>query len=269
MDELDNYLNAYPDHLKSGGHLNYEIISVFISQPDGLSDRERECIENHLKLCDPCRQKFQEVSGFDWSFGEQSSHEKKSIVRFLQSSDVLKYAAAAAVVMAIAVSVFLYFGNTPKESLTVEAAKKDAPKNQTDSSLTADNGKKNQSESLNGQTEKKNKLAGAMLAENFVENPLLESFIDQKYRSTTMFELISPAKGDTVKMPVEFKWRSDTKTHHYLVVLLDNRNNEVWNGSTMGSRIVVNQALHPGLYYWKLQADNDLMGVRKFYIVSP
>ena len=105
-----------------------------------------------------------------------------------------------------------------------------------------------------------------LLAENFTPHPLLENFVDQKFRSLVTVKLMSPANGDTVKNPVVLKVDPSGQTID--IVILNNRNVAVWQSQSGKSEIKISQLLIPGLYYWKIIVRDELVGVRKFFIVN-
>lgn len=109
----------------------------------------------------------------------------------------------------------------------------------------------------------------ALFAANATESPTLERLLEQ-YQRAGGIEVVSPSMGAAVEDEITFAWQGGGEK--LAVKILDNREEELQSFSAVESRFVfreVKKALPPGLYYWKLEDENDLLYVGKFYVGKP
>ncbi len=103
---------------------------------------------------------------------------------------------------------------------------------------------------------------------NFRVNPNLENMIGTQYRSATI-QIISPSNNSTLSGDIVFAWKKTSQGPLPLILKIINNKNEVsYNYSVKGNRFVFKQRLAPGLYYWKLENQMDLLYLGKFFIKS-
>lgn len=109
------------------------------------------------------------------------------------------------------------------------------------------------------------------VGESFKPNVALESLVRQVVtRSQPAISDVSPRNGVTVAGDLRFEWQTSYAGVVYWKIL-DNQENIRMSGSTQDSQFVLEQiekTLQPGLYYWKLESDTDLLHVGKFLISS-
>lgn len=105
------------------------------------------------------------------------------------------------------------------------------------------------------------------LADAFTPSPQIENFINHPFRSNTITEWLSPP--DSCKNPdrLLFQWKA-TQDENLSLKLLNNKEQIVYhapmnNGFTL---ILRDLRLKPGLYYWKVETETDLIRVGKFII---
>ena len=104
-----------------------------------------------------------------------------------------------------------------------------------------------------------------LLADHYKPNDVLETFVDRHYRSAAV-EVISPGNTDTLLSPIVFKWKETEAAQAFTVIVVDNKNDEVWRGTTKGFSVTFDHKLKPGLYYWMLKSDGDMLSVGKFFV---
>jgi len=105
--------------------------------------------------------------------------------------------------------------------------------------------------------------AGDMAA-RFVESPNLEDLVGMPLRSGAAASG-SPAAGAVLAAPIELTWRT-TEAGPFRVSVLDNTDRVVLDTAVASSRVIVQQRLGPGLYYWKVVAGGKLQLVSKFLV---
>lgn len=109
------------------------------------------------------------------------------------------------------------------------------------------------------------KTRSVILAENYTPNEVLENFVNRQYRAGAA-EIIMPNNADTLSSPIRFKWKEMEGIHSFIVIVVDNKNEEMWRGSTESYELTCKQNFSAGLYYWMLKTDGDILSVRKFFV---
>ncbi len=184
---------------------------------------------------------------------------------------VLKYISiAAAILIGLPMGLYFYTNYDSHEKDRISKVIEIQNPNDTLSKDTNEHKpviEKNQSRIKDTVNQSKLKANTDLLAENFVGSQMLESFTDQKYRSTIKVELLTPANGDTVKIPVQFSWKASRQSR-WKIVLLNNQDHEILTENIDSTSFLMKHPLNPGLYYWKLSNGNETIAVKKFYIVK-
>jgi hypothetical protein len=113
-----------------------------------------------------------------------------------------------------------------------------------------------------------NKEAGKRFSgPSFDESANLEDFIRHPaYRSSQRIRITSSANGAIVSRQARFRWQTDYDGPIYWK-LLNNKEEVVTSATTGNNEYVLEKiTLPPGLYYWKLESDKDLLHVGKFFV---
>jgi len=111
----------------------------------------------------------------------------------------------------------------------------------------------------NGDQSKNNRL----LSSRYQVNPNLENMIGSRVRSG-FFEVIGPENGSVLKNQILFSWKKDLDKSHTLNIV-DNKNSILFTYPVKGTSFTFQETLAPGLYYWKLESQNELLYVGKFF----
>lgn len=103
-----------------------------------------------------------------------------------------------------------------------------------------------------------------LFAANFILNEEFESMLGTTSRSEN-FEIESPQDDSVFKeqQSIPFKWRNNIKL---ILTILDNQEEEVFMKKVEGKTFDFNSNLKPGVYYWKLETEEDLLHLGKFTI---
>ena len=104
--------------------------------------------------------------------------------------------------------------------------------------------------------------------DNFTLAPELESQISQVYRSSITVDVVSPKIAEEFENEITFSWKLNEKQPLTLKIL-DNKENIVKNEASVTSPVdlaLSTEKFNPGLYYWKLETENDLLYVGKFFV---
>jgi hypothetical protein len=105
---------------------------------------------------------------------------------------------------------------------------------------------------------------GNDIAANFEADPGLESLVNGRTRSEA-FQVLSPANGSVPGPNALFSWNAGGKEPLTLRIV-NNRGNAILTQTGLGSRFVLDRKLIPGLYYWKIENDSELLFVGKFLV---
>ncbi len=191
-------------------------------------------------------------------------YEKEEKSSWYKSNNNIFYGAAAVILLAMYLIGYFYF--TPVEKKVIANYKNKA---HVDSSAHKEIGKEEESNNNYIQNIKENLIAENKLKEkNYTENSVLENFINRNVRSEENIKIIYPGINDTLKNNITLSWTSNTREASYHVIIVNNKNEKVWEKVTKGNELMVDIKLKNGLYYWKLYSNNKLNAVSKFYVKS-
>lgn len=105
---------------------------------------------------------------------------------------------------------------------------------------------------------------GRLTPPEYRVNPNLENMIGNRLRSAAV-QVHSPQDNIYLKRDILFSWE-DSQTKPLHLKILNNKNEVLFEYSTTENRFVFEEKLGAGLYYWKLESNNDLLYVGKFLI---
>ncbi len=112
-----------------------------------------------------------------------------------------------------------------------------------------------------------NPTSAGKFAANFSPSPNMEDLVGSTPRAASV-TVNSPTNGQTIRENIVFRWKSHG-TMTFKVRILNNREGEVFRATTDRDSVLYDQRLDPGLYYWTLQADGELVHVGKFTVAVP
>jgi len=229
-----NFLSEYSRFLDSSGqHLTYMTLSLYLNFADELSEKEKHFLKTHIDSCADCLIRLSEVEE-----AEQEEKRKQQMPAQRKMPTTFKYAIAASFVVVIGAAILFYVMKQPPEKVISQ----EAPAEKSIAALSDPAG--------------------------FVPNQALENFIQRTVRSSSLVSLISPSIGDTLAVPITFKWEGTKKGESVTLTIVDNSNAEVWTSAVSSSEIVFERTLEPGLYYVKLEVNEKLVSVGKFAVVK-
>jgi len=236
----NDWLHEYSAFLDSSGeHLTYAALSTYRNNLEELSEKEKLFLRRHLDSCSACTERLREVDEIEE--GEQVENKKLHPLRRPRrwtGSPVFRYSIAAALVLALGTVIAVYvLRDLPQDQLASQPPSPTQP------------------------------LAVQSLdPDRFVANPVLDAFIERTVRSSSTTRFRTPHAGDTVSAPIHFEW--DPTKGPFSLIILDNKNRDIFTMSTGETHAVVDTPFVSGLYYAKLEAGGNLAGVTKFYIVD-
>lgn len=175
---------------------------------------------------------------------------RATIVTF---SRILRYAAAAVLVVGTTLAVWMATRPSPKLPVV-----ENPPVIKSDTANVATHPEFHNDEKV--LPEKKREFPKALA---FEPNPVLETYLDRHYRGSPVdFGAVRVLED---KRAVSFEWTSEEPTT-IDISIVDNSNREIWRGESQTSPMEVPARLSPGLYYWFARVDDEMARVGKFTI---
>jgi len=272
-------MHVKKSHLFENGHLSDESTTRYTNALlEGEFSALPEEILSHVEACGECKDKLLELSMF------LRNPDSSPLIHTLYETPLKprrKWYAypmrLAAVFFVTALLLSTYFFIYKDGSFLKEKLFKSSTIEKTETIETKQN-RQQERKTL----QQKNQGASDVLKEksavtkknshlppgNFRVNPNLESMIGTQYRSATT-QIISPRNNSTLSGDIVFAWKKTSQGLPLLTLKIINNKNEVfYNYSVKGNRFVFKQRLAPGLYYWKLENQMDLLYLGKFFIKS-
>jgi hypothetical protein len=102
-----------------------------------------------------------------------------------------------------------------------------------------------------------------LLADNFSASPNLEGMLRTEFRSPAV-EVFSPSIGERVRPPITFRWRGNG--HPMKLKVLTNKEVTILTAIVLSDSFRSEKQYHEGLYYWKLEANEEMIFLGKFFV---
>jgi len=103
-------------------------------------------------------------------------------------------------------------------------------------------------------------------AANFEPLPYLEEMIDDVTRSQSI-TVTSPRNNDTLTTPIKFNWKLSEGQASALKIL-DNKGHEINSAHLTDNQFILLEKIESGLYYWKLESEEELLYLGKFFVLD-
>ena len=98
----------------------------------------------------------------------------------------------------------------------------------------------------------------------FETQPYLEEMISDVIRSESI-TILSPVIGEVLEKDIVFRWKGMNEKKLYLVIL-NNKAQEIYTHELEKSPYKLRRKLNPGLYYWKIESEEEMLYLGKFTI---
>lgn len=109
---------------------------------------------------------------------------------------------------------------------------------------------------------------GTTAKSSFTENKQWELRLNDRLRSAAEIHLISPVSGSNFDgNKITFEWTGGKKQKMF-IGLMNNENKEVFYREVTGNKVVIPASeinLKPGLYYWVLENEEDVLNIGKLF----
>jgi hypothetical protein len=237
--------------LGEGGHLSDDGVNLYV---DALKLERRQDlpgeVRGHVAECEECKRKVLEIHGLldGLEYRKEELHPTLDGVKETSPNTFPIFwrvaAGFAVLVGASAVVSYLFTMRTPDRTLTGEHR---VPVRDTAAGPAAEA-----------------KPRPGLFAANFTESASLQKFVGQDFRAEGV-EVVSPPIGATVKQSVRFEWRGEL-AGPVVLRIVTNREDPVYQSMVRGSMVEVRKDFSPGLYYWKLESNDDLVYVGTFVV---
>ena len=106
-----------------------------------------------------------------------------------------------------------------------------------------------------------------VFAENYRPTPYLEELLAYENRSYSI-TVLTPKIGEKITGEILFQWEGIDEKQIYLKIL-NNKGAVLFSLITENNKYRFTQKLNPGLYYWKLESDDDVLFVGKILVGEP
>ena len=105
------------------------------------------------------------------------------------------------------------------------------------------------------------------LAMNMKESPLFENLVSSYYRSNDI-EILAPLVKQkyTVSQPIVFKFKGNLSNPVSIIIYRNNEKKIFAKDQITDIEFKLDTTLPPGLYYWKLLRDHELLYAGKFFV---
>jgi len=265
------------------GHLSDEAAALMV---EALLHPEithvPETVLTHVQACRECKDKIMEVVTFLKNPDSAGELKQKLLKKAKYQRDWHFYRgkiAAVFVVFVLLAGAYFFIYKDPSfisRFLAGPIAEKQGQKVRTETTAPTtdittnekkpalDQGTKDMNEIKANVGRRKN---GRSPASRYRVNPNLENMIGSRLRSG-FFEVLGPENGSVIKEPIHFSWKNALKTPHTLKIV-NNKNQVLYMYTVQGVSFDFNETLSSGLYYWKLESQNELLYVGKFFIGKP
>ncbi len=243
------------------GHVTDEALSRYIDQQLKqnnaiLSTQEQTDIANHLKACFVCSNAYHSVYQY-LSDEQRNPSEMKTpglILRFIRKPAFIAGVSIAAVLF-IVFLIVLYNRHEPEITKDNHIdVKKDSVKIvKTDTVI----------QPIKTPEKEKDLWAG-----NFVPSRDFENLMKQNFRSGESFELLSPMTDMKAFKEISFRWNYSGK-ETIILKILNNKEKTIMTIKPEQNEYLLqlNQKIFvPGIYYWKIETEEDLLSVGKFIV---
>ncbi len=255
------------NYFRSDGHLTDNAAALYVDGMilDKMNDLP-DAIVDHVDDCLGCKQTVLELHAVasQQDYTRQGSHPYFDQAR--RASIPRRWYYAAASILFLVGLMYLYFrgerdpayemADNPPVERPVERPY--TPPKTEEALKVEDPGTRDLASKAPLEQDPDNKLLA------YEPSVVLDELVHLNVRSFAA-DVISPANNDTLLLPVRFEWAIDLEEKIFLKIM-NNMEEERFSGEADNNRFEFREQLAPGLYYWKLETEDDLLYVGRFYV---
>jgi len=249
MVKVDNFFGE-------DAHLNEEALALYV---DALKLNTvyllPGAVLGHVDDCQKCKSEIVEALSLveEQAYSVREPHPYFSNnANSTHASFSLPYRIAAIFLIGISIGILISLFRSMKDNqsvITDSMQSVQAAHPEIQKSPTKEDDKVNQQETL---------------ADNFSESPNLENLVNSASRSELPL-VVSPKNNAVVSQEILFEWNVQ-EGGLVSVTILSNREDVLKNVKLKQSKFLFSGKLNPGLYYWKLEREDELLYVGKFFV---
>lgn len=238
-------------------HLDENAVALFV---DALkSDKVEQLpprIRQHVAGCQKCREKitglFSLIAREDYT--QLGPHPFFDRTDNGASSESLAVVLRIAAVLVIAAGLFFvsYYWWMPRANREPQQAS-------WRGQVTPDTTNRSQN-----QTNRSREESTDLRTADFAALPELDEMVNSTVRSVDI-DVRSPKNGEAVSRKIVFSWRG-VRIRNLTLTILDNKAITVWSSAVQRLPLVYTNTLKQGLYYWKIQSEDEILYVGKFFV---
>lgn len=260
------------NHQFENGHLNDDLTARYADAvvEGGISDLPEEALR-HVEICMDCKDRILELSMF--------LRNPDSFVHVVGADTIplqprrkwyaypMRLAALfAAAALLLGTYFFVLKDNASLKEIFSNAGDAKQVQQQVKETPKKPPAKEPRGKANGKQDPVVTKHNGNVTHPHFRVNPNLESMLDTHYRSAGI-QIISPVNNSTFNAgnDINFAWKPAPQGSVTLKII-NNKNEVAYDYKVSGGEFVFNQKLAPGLYYWKLENQKDLLCIGKFLV---
>jgi hypothetical protein len=277
-------MESMPMQMLENGHLSDEASAVLV---EALRHRKKmdmpEDVLNHVETCGECKEKIIDVVTF-----LRHPHAAPVTVTPVKTRIRRRWyfnkVAAVFAGFALLISVYFFviknpsfFSRTTSDSVDGNRQEEVIQSETTDSTgITSSKEERAVRPRANGRVpaaaahadgSQGQKMTAQLPTLRYQVNPNLENMIGSRLRSG-LFEALTPQNNSVLTIPIQFSWKNEFLTLHTLKIV-NNMNDLLYQYAVKGKSFEFRGNLQPGLYYWKIESQNELLYVGKFFIGNP
>jgi len=233
-------------------HLSEEAVALYVDALKlGQLKKLPTELRDHVSECVSCKMSIEQLFSLleEEKYDQGIEHPFFSSRRGLLGKEIsYYYKLAAMVLVAVGICAACYYfvlrqGSHPQLPAVAAADSSKSPANQP--SPTA--GKSSE-----------------LVADNYSPYPDLEDMVNVHFRSSAL-QITSPLADQATGKSILFAWNPGSAGKVTLKIV-DNKGEEIFSASAENNSYRFSGALKPGLYYWKLESDDELLHVGKFAV---
>ena len=237
-------------------HLTDEGIALYVDALKlGRTGTLPRPIQEHVQECLVCKQEitglYDLITQIDGATGivEPVSGQRGQRVRDRRM--IFRMAAGIAVLLGLGGLTYLFLPHTPDGVLIQQPLATSRPPDTT-------------AEIAPGRIPPRRTPPSELLASRFEPSPDLEDLVNDRTRSSETV-VHGPRNDAVLHANIRFSWASPLPPP-FTVTVLDNRRHAIQTAQCETDTLTLSLPLEPGLYYWKLSAEGDLLHVGKFIV---
>ncbi len=259
----------------SKGHINEESISLYV---DALMTKNidllPEQVIDHVENCTKCKKEIIEVVDIMKEAKEAANAPVKSKSIKKSISGIGKTVALILLVLGFSYIAYKLIDFNTEQQLYAQKEINNLNTQDQIVEMTYNAGELNVSEREGISADNKNQspdqqnsqAASVKNPEDFRASYNLESLVETNFRSNSI-KVIAPrtTQSYTIGQVISFNFVNSINETLFIKVL-NNKERNIFTTDFTGNQYKLTKKLQPGLYYWKLETEDDLLYVGKFLV---